>query len=309
VSDVQRQLFRIRQTLRSYQQTSAAADSALAPLSDEVTALFRQIQAFPSSEGHARLGRLQQQIVQSVEDVLPRTRTLFCPPPFSMDHVPSYLRNRFVGRAGTYALRIYPSGNAWEESTLEPFIEQARSVDEAVFGQLVNFYESAQSMTRSFAQSALYSSLAIVVLLLLWTRSVRATVLSLLPLVAGLGVLLGVMEWTPYALEWNFANFFALPILIGVGVAAGVHLVQAWRTGKLNAFRGAVRAVVFSSLTTMIGFGLLSLSAHRGIRSLGIILLLGITLNLLACLALLPTALRTFASSHNPFRNSSTPDS
>lgn len=309
VSDVRRQLFQIRQTLRSYRQTNATADTALAPLSDEVTALFRELQALPPSDGRARLDRLQRQIVQSIRDGLPRARTLFCPPPFSMDRVPSYVRSRFVGKEGTYALQIYPSGNPWKESTLEPFIEQARSVDAALFGQLVNFYESAQSMTRSFGQSALYSSLAILVLLLLWTRSLRATMLSLLPLVTGLGMLLGVMEWMPYPLEWNFANFFALPILIGVGVASGVHLVQAWRTGKLDAFRGAVRAVVFSSLTTMIGFGLLSLSAHLGIRSLGIILFLGITLNLLACLALLPTALRLFAPSLNPLRTSSNSDS
>lgn len=307
--DVQRQLFRIRQTLRSYRQASAAADSALAPLSDEVTALYRRLQALPAAESRARLDRLQRQIVQSVRDVRPRAQTLLCPPPFSMDRVPSSIRDRFVGADGTYALQIYPSGNPWAESTLAPFIQQARSVDAAVFGQLVNFYESAQSMIRSFSQSALYSSVAIVLLLLLWTRSVRATMLALLPLVSGLGVLLGVMEWMPYSLEWNFANFFAVPILIGVGVASGVHLVQAWRTGDLDAFRGAVRAVVFSSLTTMTGFGLLSLSAHLGIRSLGVILLLGITLNLLACLALLPTALRTFASPLNPLRNPSDTDS
>jgi len=309
VSDVRRQLFQIRQTLRSYQQTSAAADTALAPLSDDVTALFRQLQALPPSDGQARLAFVERQIARAVREGLPQARTLLCPPPFSMDRVPSYIRSRFVGRDGTYALQIYPSGNPWEESTLEPFIEQARSVDAALFGQLVNFYESAQSMIRSFGQSALYSSLAILVLLLVWTRSIQATLLSLLPLVTGLGMLLGVMEWVPYQLEWNFANFFALPILIGVGVASGVHLVQAWRTGDFDAFQGAVRAVVFSSLTTMIGFGLLSLSAHMGIRSLGIILFLGITLNLLACLALLPIALRTVAPSFNPLRPSSDPDS
>lgn len=309
VSAVQRHLFRIRQTLRSYRQSSAAADSALAPLSDEVTALYRRLRSVSSAEGQARLGDLQTQIVQATRSAMPRARTLFCPPAFSEEHVPSFIRERFVGRDGTYALRIYPSGNAWEASTLEPFLQQARSVDATVFGQLVNFYESAQTMTRSFGQSALYSSLAILTLLLLWTRSVRATMLALLPLVAGLGALLGVMEWMPYQLEWNFANFFALPILIGVGVASGVHLVQAWRTGDLSAFRGAVRAVVFSSLTTMTGFGLLATSAHLGIRSLGLILLLGITLNLIACLILLPTALRMFAPSLNPLRNSSTSDS
>jgi len=302
-SAARRQLFRIRQTVRSYRQSSAAADSALAPLSDEVTALARTLQELPTAEADTRLARVQERLVNAARDALPEARPLLCPPPFSMDRVPSFVRDRLIGADGTYALQIYPDGNIWEESVLSDFLAQTQSVEPAVFGLPVNFYENAQTMIRSFGQSALYSSVAILVLLLVWTRSVRATLLSVLPLVAGLGVLLGVMEWIPYSLEWNFANFFALPILIGVGVASGVHLVQAWRTADLSAFRGAVRAVVFSSLTTMLGFGLLATSAHLGIRSLGLILLIGITLNLVVCLLLLPTALRLFAPSLNPFHD------
>jgi len=302
-SGVRRQLFQIRQPLRSYRQSSAAADSALAPLSEEVTAVYRALQDLPGAEAESRLTRMQDRLVQKARDAVPQAQTLLCPPQFSMDRVPSFVRDRLVGSEGTYALQIYPDGNAWEESTLAGFLEQTRSVDAQIFGLPVNFYENAQTMIRSFGQSALYSSLAILALLLVWTRSIRATLLAVLPLVAGLGVLLGVMEWMPYSLEWNFANFFAVPILIGVGVASGVHLVQAWRSEEISAFQGAVRAVVFSSLTTMTGFGLLATSAHLGIRSLGLILLIGITLNLVVCLLLLPTALRLFASSMSPFHD------
>ncbi len=45
-------------------------------------------------------------------------------------------------------------------------------------------------------------------------------------------------------------------------------------------------------LTTMIGFGCLLLAQHRGIRSLGFVMVIGLGVTLLACYTVLPAALR-----------------
>jgi len=116
----------------------------------------------------------------------------------------------------------------------------------------------------------------------------------MLPLLASLGLLLGFMKWGPRPTPWNFANFFGLPILIGIGVDSGIHLVHAWKQSSVNTLLAAGKAVFFSSATSLIGFGILSTSHHLGVGSLGYILFWGIAFCLIISLTLLPVALKVF---------------
>ena len=100
------------------------------------------------------------------------------------------------------------------------------------------------------------------------------------------------MTW--YRIHWNFTNFFALPILIGIGVDSGIHLVKAWQDKNPQTFQRAGKAVFLSAMTTIVGFGILATSDHLGVRSLGLVLFLGISFCLLASLVFLPAALKLF---------------
>ncbi|HSR42266.1 MAG TPA: MMPL family transporter, partial [Longimicrobiales bacterium] len=291
VQDTRRELFGLRQTLRRFARSGPGAEEALAGVEAEVTASFRILGELPAATAEARLASLAGEIRDGLAKGLERGRPLLCPPALSAEDLPGVMRDRFVGSDGTLALRIYPARDTWEGENLEWFVEGARRVDPGVFGAIVNVHENAEAMIRSFIQAAGYSSLALLVLLLLWSRSLRTTVLALLPLVVGMGLLLGLMRWNPVPIRWNLANLFSVPIIIGIGIAGGIHLVRAWRLEGEETFHGAVEAVLMSSLTTMIGFGLLATGEHAGVSSLGLIVFLGIALNLLVCLTALPVAL------------------
>jgi len=87
----------------------------------------------------------------------------------------------------------------------------------------------------------------------------------------------------------------ALPILIGTGVDYGVHL--AHRTAQSGsvvvAARTTGRAIALSGITTLIGFGSLILGNHWGVRSLGLLLCIGITFALLGAMVVLPGLFRS----------------
>ncbi|MBW3654769.1 MAG: MMPL family transporter [Gemmatimonadetes bacterium] len=291
---VRRELFGLRQTIRRYRQSGEEAGRALAGLEREIAGLYLALGRLQPGEAQRRLGTVQGTIRQSLRGMLGSGESLFCPAPLSAAQAPGPVRERYLGRQGTLALFIYSAVDTWEGPGLRRFVGEVRKVEPAVFGGVVNFYENTRLMIRSFAQAALYSSVVIVLMLLLWTRSVRTTLLALVPLVVGMGLLLGVMRWGPFPLRWNLGNFFAVPILIGTGMAGGIHPVRAWRHGGPEAFRGSLVAVTISALTTMIGFGLLVMGEHRGVASLGLIILLGVGFNLLASLTVLPLALRVF---------------
>ena len=97
-------------------------------------------------------------------------------------------------------------------------------------------------------------------------------------------------------LSFNFANVIVIPLLLGVGVDSGIHLVHRARSGGLpdgNLLRSSTaRAVVLSALTTIASFGTLGFSSHRGLASLGQLLTLGLAMILVCNLVVLPSLVR-----------------
>jgi predicted RND superfamily exporter protein len=94
-------------------------------------------------------------------------------------------------------------------------------------------------------------------------------------------------------LSFNFANVIALPLLLGVGVDSAIHLVHRARaggagTGSALLATTTARAVFYSFTTTLVSFGNLAFSGHRGIASMGLLLGVGLSLALACNLVVLP---------------------
>ena len=97
-------------------------------------------------------------------------------------------------------------------------------------------------------------------------------------------------------LAFNFANVIVLPLLFGLGVASGIHLVIRRRKEAPghNLLRSSTsRAVMFSALTTIASFGSLIVSGHPGMRSMGQLLTIAITSTLLCTLIVLPSLMNS----------------
>jgi exosortase len=91
------------------------------------------------------------------------------------------------------------------------------------------------------------------------------------------------------------ANFFAVPILVGTTVDAGVYLVHSQRHGDANrTLKQTRRACLLCGLTTLLGFGALVTASHRGVVSLGMILVIGCLAGILASYFVVPAILGWF---------------
>jgi len=197
-----------------------------------------------------------------------------------------------VGRDGRIQVKIVPREDIWQFEKLTRFVAEMRQVDDEVTGVPISVYESAQLMRRTFLSAAVLTLLLVSLLLWLSSRSVRYVLLALLPLVVGLIWLLSLMGW--FGLSFNLANFFAIPILIAIGVDGGVHLQERWNTMSSGSLfdTSTPMAVTLSFATTMIGFGGLLLAHHRGLASLGGVMVLGSLTCMLSCILVLPAVLK-----------------
>jgi hypothetical protein len=93
----------------------------------------------------------------------------------------------------------------------------------------------------------------------------------------------------------NFANIIALPLLFGIGVDNGIHIVHRYRVALPSSENlmatSTARAVFFGTLTTIASFGSLALSAHFGMATMGKLLTIGMLMTLITTLIVLPTLL------------------
>jgi len=94
-------------------------------------------------------------------------------------------------------------------------------------------------------------------------------------------------------LPFNFANVIALPLLLGVSVDTGIHLVHRARESRTEGLHAVLkssttRAIIFSSVTTFASFGNLAISSHVGMASMGLLLAVGLAINVVIMLLVLP---------------------
>jgi hypothetical protein len=290
--NLKREVWNFRSSLRRLRASNLQAQTALADLDRQVDSFYRTITDLDEPRAQQKLQQLQQEIYQHAVSTFKKVTASMQPPRFTLDRIPDMMRERFLGNQGSLALIVYPAKNTWQRDNLNGFAERARKIEPNLFGEIVALYENGRSLVRSFLHAATYSLIIIFALIFLWSRSLRATALTMMPLIASTGLLIGFMKWGIDPLPWNFANFFGLPILIGIGVDSGIHIVHAWRSHRVSTLFAAGKAVLFSSATTLIGFGILSTSDHLGVGSLGYILFCGIAFCLITSLTLLPIALK-----------------
>lgn len=139
-----------------------------------------------------------------------------------------------------------------------------------------------------------FMSLAVSLALAVNWRSVLFTVLALLPPLAGGVLMYGVLAIL--AVDLNPANLIVLPLILGIGVDDGVHVVHDFRSQshRYELSASTMDAIVLTSLTSMIGFGSMMVAAHRGLYSLGLVLVIGVGSCLFISLVLLPALLTLF---------------
>jgi predicted RND superfamily exporter protein len=230
-----------------------------------------------------------------------------------VDDLPQAFRDQFVGVTGKFLLQVFPKNDVWQRENQEKFIADLRTVDPNVTGTPVQLYEFEELLKNSYIQAAWYSLAAITLLVWFHFRSIGSVILALLPVGIGTLWLVGVMGWL--GIPFNPANIMTLPLVIGIGVTNGIHVLNRFaeeRTPGILA-RSTGKAVLVSGLTAIAGFGSLILAKDRGIHSLGCIMSVGIATCMIAGLTFLPALLnllgrwRPLIKTNQPSVDNSTP--
>jgi hopanoid biosynthesis associated RND transporter like protein HpnN len=253
-----------------------------------------QIGKMPNERVAAQgLQEFEQRIAGDLAEDLHRLRDVSTPATIAIADMPVELRERYIGQSGKWLLRVFAKDCLWDFEPLEHFTRQIAEVDPSATGKPFSTVEGLKAMKNGFQWAGLYALIVIVLVLVADFRTPRNTLIALTPLAMGVVLSLGIMGWC--GLPLNPANMIAFPLILGVGVDNGVHMLHDWllrrAEGRSTISYAIGRGVLVKALTTMIGFGTLMISSERGLASLGFILTLGVGCCLCTALVFLPAAL------------------
>ncbi|MFA9452783.1 MAG: MMPL family transporter, partial [Candidatus Aminicenantaceae bacterium] len=225
----------------------------------------------------AGLSRFQQSFAPYFRDSVLRlagTREI------ELADLPDSILDRYSNeRRDQFLISVFPAGNVWADAPfLKRFVGDLERVSDRATGMPPVFRALIEVIGQD-GQNAVLLTLGIV-FLLLWVdfRRPGYALMAMIPLAAGVFWMVGLMQLS--GMQLTVMNVMGLPMILGIGIDDGVHIVHRWQAegkGKLRMiFSSTGKAVLLTSLTTMLAFGSLVFSIWRGFAHLGGALFLGV---------------------------------
>jgi uncharacterized protein len=164
------------------------------------------------------------------------------------------------------------------------------------FGPFVEFSfdkinRDVQSRVLHDSRKALvWTAAAIVLIVYFCFRDLRVSLIVLMPIVFAIIVTFGLLRLVGH--RFSFMSITAIPLIIGIGIDNGIHLVRRYLEEESNTILGVAKAsgaaLIQSNLTTIIGFGALMASSFAPLAEMGLVTSLGVALALVGGLWMLP---------------------
>lgn len=217
---------------------------------------------------------------------------------------PVLIRNFLFEKDGQIKtlVHIYPAYGLWKKDATQPLVKQVLDAVKTPPG--TSFFvtgiqtlsdELKKLVEESFHVSTGLAGLLVILFLFVHFRKISLVALTLVPLCVSLLWMLGTMKLL--GMDIHILNFVATPIIIGIGIDDGVHIVEKYlyrRTKEISVLiASCAKAVTLTSLTTVFGFSSLFMAEYSGFQSLGLCAILGVFYCWLGAVVLLPILMET----------------
>ena len=156
---------------------------------------------------------------------------------------------------------------------------------------VVMFYELTMGADRPWVRGVGFGILLLVLVVLVFDlRRPSSVLMALMPVLFGSSVTLGMLCWME--VPFNILTALTVPLLIGLGVDDGIHVLHRMREdpdGPPERAAAAVgQAIVLTTMTTCASFSVLLFSNHPGLESMALVCAIGLPACLLASVMVIP---------------------
>ncbi len=294
--------FKLQRKASDWDPNKRPSEAQLTAARNALLDLQERLRTIPAETVRDALETFQQALLADFADKLTLLQRNVDPTPITLQDVPVRLRQRFVSKTDRFLLQVFARDNIWERDAMQTFVSQLQSVDPEVTGPPVVAFYSIQHMLRGYTRGAISALLVISGVIWFLFRRLKPTLLAMVPMV--LGGFWAMVCMALLDLQLNMANLIVLPLYLGIAVDDGIHLVHRMLESPEDATsplaRSTGKAILLTSLTSIVGFGSLMLAHHFGVFSLGVLATLGVGFALIATLGVLPLILRILPPTSPP---------
>lgn len=285
------------------QKTNDRDRESLTRLKKELQEILTDLEARPGPSRKSFVEKIHAALLGTLPLVMKELSASLEARNISLTDLPPDIRERWLSKDGLFRVQIFPKKDLNDLANLEEFIAEVQSVAPETTGLPIIYWESMKEVVQAFQQAIVIALVAIAVVLLAIRRSFPDTVLVMATLIlAGLFTMASaVLTDTPI----NFANIIALPLLLGLGVDNGIHMLVKLHSlsEEENIYQSSTaRAIFFGALTTSSSFGGLAFSPHAGISSMGLIITIGIFWIMVCTFIILPALSKLILSEKEGIR-------
>ncbi|MBL8784003.1 MAG: MMPL family transporter [Deltaproteobacteria bacterium] len=219
-------------------------------------------------------------------------RHYLSPSVFGPEDLPSWIKEKFTdteGRFGRYVL-LFTSGSKADALTAIDIERQIGTIrlpatatePEVTLTSSATYYISGEAYSvvkREGPMAALIGFLVVVLVVVIDTRKLANLVRIVVPIVCGFAITVGCM--TIFHVPLDLFNVVVLPQIFGIGIDTGIHLNHRLVDGGTRVTKNLLAtgaAAGISALLTVVGFAALLPVQNEGLRSIGIVACLGVSL-------------------------------
>ncbi|MCK4639843.1 MAG: MMPL family transporter [Candidatus Marinimicrobia bacterium] len=210
----------------------------------------------------------------------------------SLDNLPVSIVDQYGNKdRSLFLITVLPAHNIWQDARfLYRFTDDLAEISERATGFPPVFRALIDVIGRDGRNAAILTIIVVFILLLIDFRNVGHALMAMIPLLTGMVWMVGIMHIIGRQLD--VVNVMALPLILGIGIDDGVHIIHRWRREGYDSvktvFASTGKAILLTSLTTMLAFGSLMFSLWRGYGSLGAALLIGVGACFITTVYILP---------------------
>ena len=239
-------------------------------------------------------------IVPPIKNEIEWLKKALEPDEVTLERLPTALQERLIAKDGRALVSITPEEDVVPVEAMRRFTTDVMAVVPEITGRPVLDLGIGDIVITAFQTAILIAVLVIFLILLITLRSLVDSILVFIPLAMTAMLTLSVSVLMDLPL--NMANVVVIPLIFGLGVDNGIHIVKRFhQSSNVEALMhsSTPKAVFLSNLTTLGTFSALSFSSHQGIYSIGILLTIALTSLIVLTLVSLPALLATFSTPHS----------
>ncbi len=211
--------------------------------------------------------------------------------PIRLGDLPDSVLDQYANRSrDLFLITVYPRGTIYDGQFFTRFVEDLERVSDKATGSPPIFVALIRILGQEGRNAVLLTLFIVFLLLMVDFRSPRQALVAMIPLGLGLFWMVGLMNLL--GIKLSIMSVMGLPLIIGIGIDDGVHIMHRWRNegpGRIRTvFASTGKAILLTSLTTMAAFGSMVFSTFPAWGIFGGALFLGVAACFITTVVVLP---------------------